>query len=226
VTTISTPAHSEPPADGWVESVARPAWLLAREVLGRPGTLSLLAGSAGIAVLARSLQPLGIAASRMRGAELDAELRWLLYGALALLVLVRAAHWRRLLHGFGPARLFAIITCTCLYLDLIGYVITYLTSLVFFPSSAVLSWRSAAEALWFSSLAGILALSRLEARILGLSFLLLVAWVPVFGILQPSGLGGIATGIPPPASIADESLPMLIPLLLALGYVCCERVQR
>jgi hypothetical protein len=209
-----------------VGAVARPAWLLAREVLVRPGTLALLAGTAGLAVLTRSLQPLGIAASRMRGAELDAELGLLLHGALALLVLVRAAHWRRLLHGFGATRLFVIVACTCLDLDLIGTLFTFLPSAVLFPGSALLSWRAVAEALWFASLAGILALSRLEARILGLSFLLLVAWVPVFGILDASALGRIAPGIPPPAWSADESLPMLIPLLLALGYVCCERVQR
>jgi hypothetical protein len=209
-----------------VAAIARPAWLLAREVLVRPGTLALLAGSALLAVLARSMQPLGIAASRMRAAELDAELGLLLYGALALLVLVRAAHWRRILHGFGAARLFVIVTCTCFYLDLIGSLFTSIPGIVLFSGSAPLSWRSAVEALWCSSLAGILALSRLEARILGLSFLLLVAWVPVFGIQHAPGLGGIAPGIPPPAWSADESLPMLIPLLLALGYVCCERVQR
>jgi hypothetical protein len=224
--TLPTPAQSDPPADGWVQAVARPAWLLAREVLVRPGTLALLAGAAGLALLARSLQPLGIAASRMRGAELDAELGLLLYGSLALLVLVRAAHWRRLMHGFGPSRLFVIITCTCIYLDVIGSLFVYLPSWALFPGSGPISWRSAVLALWFSSLAGILALSRLEARILGLSFMLLVAWVPVFGILHPSGPGQIAPGIPPPAWSADEFLPMLTPLLLALGYVCCERVQR
>src|SRR5689334_10784664 len=204
------------------DTVARPAWLLAREVLRRRGTLALLAGGVCASVLARSLQPLGISASRLRGTELDAELMRLVFGALSLLVLVRATHWRRLMHGFGTLRLFAIVCASGFYLHCIVCLCVSLPNMVLFAAGPPAPWSLMALSLWLSTLAAILALSRLEPRILGLSFLLLVAWVPVFGIPRQAAAGALATGIPPGAWSADEFLPMLTPHLLALGYLCCE----
>lgn len=220
------PAQSARSAREQIWSTARPAWLLTREVLATRASVALLAGAAGLSVVARALQPLGISASRTRADELACELGLLLCGCLTLLVLVRSAHWRAVLEGFGTARLFVIIILTVLYLDVISQIVVAVPNGILFSSPPALGPRSAGEALWLSSLAGILALSRLEARTLGLSFLLLAAWVPVFGTGDPARALGVSAGVSDGGLSVDVILPMLVPHLLALGYVCLERVQR
>src|SRR5689334_18522583 len=161
--------------------VLRPAWLLARQTLASRAGLAVLVGFVGLDLLARSALPFGIAASHSRADELGSETRLLLFGCLALLALLRASRWKPVLHGLGEFGLAAIVSLSALYLGCISHVFLGALDALLFRADPRPGWLAAGASLWLASLAGILALSRLEPRALGLMFLLLAWWAPVLG---------------------------------------------
>jgi hypothetical protein len=87
-------------------------------------------------------------------------------------------------------------------------------------------WGELWGSIWLSTLAGILGLARLAPRTLGLVFVIFAWWVPVLITHDQANATGLARGISHPVWSAEGILPMLVPHLLAMGYVCLERAQR
>jgi hypothetical protein len=226
MTMIPTQAQNLGSARGPTASVFRPAWLLARETLLARGTLALLGGALVLDLLERSWLPIGIATSQTRGGEVGSELRLLLFGALTLLLLLRAARWGALLRGLDPMSRVCIVLLSGLYLHMLCVLVVAMPEALLFGRHLATDWNLVGASIWLTSLAGILALSRLGPRTLGLAFLLLAWWVPVLGMPGPVCADAVARGISHPPWSADGILPMLVPQLLALGYVSLERVQR
>lgn len=200
--------------------VLRPAWLQARQTLASRGGLALFVGFAGIDLLARSALPFGIAASHARADEIGRESRLLFFGGLTLLVLLRAARWRPVLRGLGGVGTASTVCLSALYLGCIGALTVNLLGALLFRADALPGWAELGAAIWIASLAGILALSRLEPLALALVYLMLAWWVPV--LVLPGPEAGISAT---PWSVVGF-LPMLVPHLWAVGYVCLERAQR
>jgi len=206
--------------------ILRPAWLLARQTLASRGGLALLVGFIGIDLLARSALPFGIAASHARADELGRESRLLLFGCLTLLVLLRASRWRPVLHGLGDLGVVRTVCLSALYLGCIGHLVVGSLDALLFRADLRPDWLGLGAAVWLASLAGILALSRLEPRALALVFLMLAWWVPVLGLPGPEAGAAGGAGISFTPWSVGGILPMLVPHLWAVGYVCLERTQR
>jgi len=206
--------------------VLRPAWLLARQTLASRAGLALLVGFVGLDLLARSALPFAVAASHARADEIGRESRLLLFGCITLLALLRASRWRPVLLGLGDLGLVATVCLSALYLDCIVHLVVGSLDGLLFRADPRPGWMELGASIWLATLAGILALSRLEPRALGLVFLLLAWWVPVLGLPAPDAAGALGEGIPPTPWSAGGFLPMLVPHLWAVGYVCLERAQR
>jgi hypothetical protein len=209
-----------------ITSIARPAWLLTRELCLAPATLTLLAIALLIDVLARTLLPLGIASSVTRGIDLSAELRQLLFVGIALLLLVRVAHWGVAFRCLAGADKLCIVVVSGLYLHLLAAALLAIPDVLLFRGPLEPAGRILSESLWLTCLCGILAQSRLEARSLGLLFLLLAWFVPTLCMPLPAEPLAAAKGLPLAAWSAEGFLSMLVPQLLALGYVSVEGAQR
>lgn len=199
---------------------------MARQTIASRAGMSLIVGMLGIDLLARSALPFGIAASRTRAGEVGLELRLLMFGALTLLLLVRTRRWRAALPGLAPASLSIIVCLSGVYLAVIGSLSAAIVDRLLGAGLPVAVWTQAGAAIWLATLAGILASSRLEPRSLGLLFLLLAWWVPVLVLPAAETGAAIGQGISRAPWSADGFLPMLVPHLWALGYVCLERAQR
>ncbi len=207
-------------------SLLRPARMLTSRTLVSRGGLAFLIGVVALDLLARSILPFGIAASQTSAEGLGRELRLLLFGGLTLLVLVRAARWRPILRGSGAPSVVFIVSLSGLYLVCIGYAFAALPDRLLFGRNPEIEWLEVGAAIWLATLAGILALSRLDPRPLGSAFVLLGWWVPVLGLPIPVAAGAVGEGMSRTPWSADGILPMLVPHLLAVGYVCLERAQR
>jgi hypothetical protein len=206
--------------------VLRPAWLLARQTIASRAGVAIVVGFVGLDLLARSALPFGIAASHARADELGRESRVLLFGTITLLTLLRASRWRPILHGLGDLGVAATVCLSALYLDCIAHLSVGSLDALLFRADPRPEWLELGAGVWLATLAGILALSRLEPRALGLVFLLLAWWVPVLGLPGPDGGGALGEGISRTPWSAEGILPMLVPHLWAVGYVCLERAQR
>ena len=206
--------------------VLRPAWLLARETIASRGGIALVIGFVSLDLLARSALPFGMAASRARADDLGRESQVLLFGCIALLVLMRAARWKPVLHGLGDVGLLATVCLSALYLDFVCHFIVGGLDALMFRSDVRPDLLELGAALWLAALAGILSLARLEARGLGFLFLLLAWCVPVLTLPNPEAGGALGAGISHAPWSVGGFLPMLVPHLWALGYVCLERAQR
>ena len=204
----------------------RPAWLLARQTLASRGGLTILVGILGLELLARAALPFGVAASHARADQVASETRLVLAGCVTLLVLLRASRWKPVLHGLGDFGAAATVCISALYLDCICFVIDGALDVLLFRGKPQIHGTELGAAVWLATLAGILALSRLESRVLGLGFLLLAWWVPVLGLPGPGAEGVLGQGICGAPWSAERILPMLVPHLWAVGYVCLERTQR
>ena len=185
-----------------------------------------MVGIVGLEFLARSALPFGIATSHARADQVASESRMLLAGCVTLLVLLRASRWRPHLHGLGEFGVAVTVCLSAVYLDGICYVASGAFDALLFRAKPQFHGAELGVALWLATLAGILALSRLESRTLGLGFLLLAWWVPVLGLPGPGAGGTLVQGICCAPWSAGRILPMLVPLLWAVGYVCLERTQR
>jgi hypothetical protein len=207
-------------------SIARPASLLALELCTAPATLILLAVALLLDLGARALLPLGIASSATGAIDLSSELRGLLFLSTALLLLARIGQWGIAMRGLGDHERVVIVVLSGLYIHLFVAVALWIPEGLLFGGWIPPDWRLLGESLWLTSLAGILAQSRLEPRSLGLLYLLLAWFVPTLCMPVPLELLTSAKGIPLRAWSAEGILPMLVPPLLALGYVSVERAQR
>ncbi len=202
------------------------AWLLARQTLISRAGMGLLIAMLCVDLFARSALPFGIATSRTSALELKLEVRLLLFGCLALLVLLRAHRWRAAIQGVGHADLACIVALSVAYVHCIGSFSFVVIDQLLGVSPAGLSWTQVVAAIWLATLSGILACSRLEPRSLGLLFLLLAWWVPILGLPAAATGAAIGQAISCAPWSADGFLPMLVPHLWAVGYVCLERAQR
>jgi hypothetical protein len=200
--------------------------MLTRDLIGSWAVGGLVVAALVLHLVAQALLPLGIAASEIGATDLTGELRTLLFVGLGLLVLLRVPAWRSLLAGAGSLSRAAIVCLSLLYLHLIGAVCLTLEAYALSPRSVRWDWGAIADSLWLSSLVGILSLSRLEPRALGFSYLLLSWWVPVLGTTGHVGVHDAAKAISLPPWSADGLLPMLVPQLLALSFVCLAKAAR
>ena len=221
-----TPTPSHPGRAIWAGSVVTPALSIAGSVLLARGTLALLFVAVSVHLSARILLPLGIAASQTRTQAIDSELRLFVFGALALLVLLRSARWRHVLVGLGAPQMVSIVCLSDLCIHLIWCALVAIPGTLLFGASALPDWGALGDSFWLASLAGILSLSRLEPRALASAFLLLAWWVPALGLPDCAPGTVFPAGIHHPPWSAGGFLPMLVPQLLALGYVGLERAQR
>jgi hypothetical protein len=209
-----------------ITSIARPAWVLTRELCLAPAALALVASALLVDVLARTLLPLGIASSATRGTDVSAELRQLLFVGIALLLLVRVAHWGMAFRCLSGTEKWCIVIVSGLYLHLLVAILLAIPDRLLFRTPLEPAGRILSESLWLTCLAGILAQSRLDARNLGLLFLLLAWFVPTLCMPLPAEPFAAAKGLPLAAWSAEGFLSMLVPQLLALGYVSVEDAQR
>jgi hypothetical protein len=204
----------------------RPAWLLARQTLASRGGLAILVGIIGLELLARYALPFGVAASHARADQIASESRLLLAGCVTLLVLLRAARWRPAIQGLGDLGIATTVGLSAIYVVFICWSIVGAIDALLLRTTPQLHGAELVAATWLATLAGVLALSRLDSRALGLGFLLLAWWVPVLGLPVPGAGGALGPGICGAPWSVERILPMLVPHLWAVGYVCLERTQR
>jgi hypothetical protein len=210
----------------WAATVPRLAGKLAHGLCLDRRVLALLAGAVTLNLLVRTLHPLGLVASSSKGQEPYHGLRWALLGWLTLLILVRAASWGTLLRGLGNLERVAIVAVSGCYLHCIGLMVLAVPDALLDGGIRRVDGRMVGDSLTLTSLAAILTLSRLDPRTLGSLFVVLAWCVPALCMPEPAEALSVAKGISIPPWSADGILPMLVPQLLALGYVSLERAQR
>ena len=207
-------------------STLRPAWVLAREVLRARTTWAVLVAALALDLLARWSLRWTLSGGGESEARLAPELRWMLASVLALMLLLRTERWRPLFRGQTQASSYLIVLLSCLSLQCFGLVVLGIPALARGAGHELLARGVVGEFCFLGSLTGLLALTRLDSRALAVVFALLAWCVPLLG--YPEQSESISGTIPMTRSpwTVDGILPMLVPQLLALGFVCLERWRR
>jgi hypothetical protein len=207
-------------------STLRPAWVLTREVLRTRTTIAVLVAALALDLFARWSLRWTLADGGDSEARLTPELRWLLASVLALMLLLRSERWRPLLRGLSSTSVYVVVFLSCVYLQCFCLLVLSIPTLARGAGYELLARGAVGELCFLGSLTGLLALTRLDSRALAVVFALLAWCVPLLG--YPEQSGSISGTIPMTRSpwTADGILPMLVPQLLALGFVCLERWRR
>lgn len=213
------------PASGST-SAAISAWVLTKQVLGRRRTLILVAVTVALISLTRAALALALPSPTDHGDPILTEIRCGALGLSLLVLLLDASRGEAMLRTVGRSDLAFIVFLSAIYLQFFCVLGFSVPEFFRTGASASLDGQLMVEMLWLGSLGAILALGRLETRALAVAFVLLAWWMPVLG--APEAVGSIfgTKSRTHSAWSADGLLPMLIPQLLALGFVCLERWRR
>lgn len=204
----------------------RPPLALSQAVLRSSPALAAFALAACLESLALAFLPLGIAASATRAEALRAEVHWLLAIAIQLVLVLQVRRWRSLLRPLSDPHLGLILLLSSVFAMAVALVGLTLLELG-------LGWAPGVElpgllpALLGAALLGTtLSFTRLDGIGLSAAFLALCWIVPALGTPATGSVDLGPKGLALPPWTADRFLPMLIPQLLAIGYVCLERARR
>jgi hypothetical protein len=200
--------------------------VLTKQVLGRRRTLVLVAITVALISLIRVALALALPSPTDHGDPILAEIRSAALGLSLLVLLLDASRGGALWRAVGRLELAFVVFLSALYLQLFCVLVFGVPELLRAGGSVTWNGQLLVEILWLGSLGAILTLARLEARALAVAFVLLAWWMPVLG--APEAVDRIFSTKPRTHSTwsADGILPMLIPQLLALGFVCLERWRR
>jgi hypothetical protein len=207
-------------------SVLRPAWILARETTTARATWALLATAVAFELLAQGALRVALAGTAIEPMRVSAEVRWMALAAATLLLLLRVERWKALLGASGSRHRVGIVFLSALYLQCFVLLAVGVSSWMRRAGVLGIDLLSIGRIAWLACLAALLALTTFDGRSLTVAFLLLAWCVPVLGFPEASGGISSAKAMTRAAWSADGILPMLVPLLLALGLVCLERWRR